>query len=202
MIEWHPSIPFYLGALLCWVAPKRLRQVLQLAIPFASFWFLSRLMSLGPEQIDAVSFFGVPMNYFRADSLALLFVYAFLIFSFLANVYSLHVESPTISIFANLYVGSSVGAVLAGDLITLFIFWEMMAVTSAVLIYNPARPDSLKSMMRYLLVHVTGGLLFISGLLMKFLSSDALTFEAFTLDTAGVLILCAFLLNAAAPPRH
>ncbi len=201
MIEMHPSLPFFLAAALAFFLNPRLRSIVQLAVPLISFWMIQRLLAAG-DQTVLLHFPAYTFTLLRLDSLALLFCYAFLIFGFLAHLYAIHAHEKETHIFANLYVGSSLGAVLAGDLVTLFIFWELMALTSAILIWNRQRKTSLPALFRYLLVHLTGGLFFFSGLLMKLFAGGGLLFQTLPLDTAGWMIFAGFAINAALVPVH
>jgi multicomponent Na+:H+ antiporter subunit D len=132
----------------------------------------------------------------------LIFAYIFIFFSLFANIFALHQKKSYIHIAANLYVGSSIGAVLGGDFITLFIFWEIMAITSAILIWNKDRSTSAASMLRYLLIHGLGGLCFFSGLLMMIFSQAPLDIGPLNFNFSGILIFLAFAINAGLVPFH
>lgn len=196
----HPSIPFFAGAFLAIWLPNHLRKVVQLAIPFIS-WFCLQTF-LNTTSSFHLQLFGYEFILIRTDALSLLFAYAFLVYTFFANLYSFHENEKYIHASANIYIGSSLGAVLAGDLVTLFVFWEIMALASTVLIWNKERSKSLGALFRYLLVHLAGGLLFFAGILIKILHHQTLNLGPFTLDSAGWLIFLGFAVNAAIVPIH
>ena len=99
------------------------------------------------------------------------------------------------------YAGSAIGVVLAGDLISLFLFWEFMALASTVVVLSVGGNLSYHVSMRYLLVHMFGGTLLLAGILAHILDSGSTTFTAMEPNTFGaILILGGFLVNAAAPP--
>nr|WP_195892509.1 Na(+)/H(+) antiporter subunit D [Halopiger goleimassiliensis] len=56
------------------------------------------------------------------------------------------------------YVGSSVGAVFAGDWLVLVFMWELMALTSTVLVWHYGG-DAVRAGFRYALLHGTGGVI-------------------------------------------
>ena len=64
------------------------------------------------------------------------------------------------------YAGSSLGVVFAGDLLTLFIFWELLTLCAVGLTLARRRDASRKAAFRYLLVHVIGGLILLSGIIL------------------------------------
>jgi len=194
----HPSIPFLIAGLLVLVVSPTLRKLIQLTTPIFAFCVLRFWTVEGSEVTYRTGFAGMEFTWIHTDGLALLFVYALLIFAWLANIYALHHPSKLLAFGANLYVGSAVGAVLAGDFITLFIFWELMAASSALLIWNPARQTSLPALFRYLCIHLIGGLLLFAGILIKGTS----LLGPVPLDMAGCLIFLGFAVSAALPPLH
>ena len=101
-----------------------------------------------------------------------------------------------------LYVGSSLGVVFAGDLFTLLVFWELMAVSSVGLIWARRTPASRKAGFRYLLVHVFGGSVLMLGILLHLSQTGSILFEHFEGGIASYLILFSFALNAAVPPLN
>ena len=70
----------------------------------------------------------------RVDKLSLVFGYVFHLAAFLGAIYALHVRDRVQHSAGTLYAGSSIGALFSGDLITLFVFWELTAITSVFLI--------------------------------------------------------------------
>ena len=95
----------------------------------------------------------------------------------------------------------ALGVVFAGDLITVYVFWELMAVTSCVLIFARRSRKSFGAGIRYLLVHIFGGLVLLAGILLTIAHTGSIGFDTFSERHAGTwLILIGFLVNAAAPP--
>ena len=69
--------------------------------------------------------------------------------------------------FLLLFMAAMLGVVLADNLLTLFIFWELTSITSYLLIgFNSDRPESRASALQALLVTGGGGLLLLPGLLL------------------------------------
>jgi multicomponent Na+:H+ antiporter subunit D len=98
-----------------------------------------------------------------------------------------------------------VGVTLAGDYLTLFIFWELMAFSSVFLVWLRRKPASLAAGFRYLLVHVVGGLVLMGGIFLWWMHTHDLTFGPIAPENANLaayLILIGFALNAAVPPLH
>jgi multicomponent Na+:H+ antiporter subunit D len=144
--EVSPGLILILGALLVPLLRGHLRSAYMLALPIVAFWYLLGLDHGAFGQIDAA---GVTLVTLRVDKLSLVFGYIFLIAAFLGVLYALHVDDTLQHVAGLIYAGSAVGAVFAGDLITLFIFWEGIAIASVFLIwatrteraYRAGRPD-------------------------------------------------------------
>ncbi len=138
----------------------------------------------------------------RADGLSIVFGYVFAIAAALGGVYAWHLDDRRQQAAALGYAGSSVGVVFAGDLLTLVLFWEMMALTSAYLIWAGGFPKSHGAAVRYLYVHLAGGSVLLAGVLWHLGAGGSLEFSLFDGGVAGWLVLVGFAVNAAVVPLH
>ncbi|MDP2725860.1 MAG: Na(+)/H(+) antiporter subunit D, partial [Syntrophales bacterium] len=139
------------------------------------------------------------------DRLSMVFAWVFVIMAFLGALYALHREEDGHHIAGFFYVGGSLGAIFAGDYLTLFIFWEIMAFSSVFLIWYRKEKRSIEAGFRYLLVHVFGGLCFFSGMMLHYHQTGSLAFVSILPADASwpqYLILAGFALNAAVLPLH
>ena len=104
---------------------------------------------------------------------------------------------------AVVYAGSGLGAVFAGDFITLFVFWELLAVSSVFLIWARRTPRAVSAGMRYLIVHVVSGVTLLAGAMVHAHRTGSLEFGLMELDgLAAWLLLLAFGVKAAFPLLH
>jgi len=191
------AIIFVLGAILLIILPRRVRPVVSLVFPLLAFFFLLQL-ELGASL--TVPFLNYELVLCRVDRLSLVFGYVFIIMGFLGGVYGFHVKDALQQVAALLYVGGSLGVVFAGDLFTLFVFWEIMTVSSVCLIWARRKLQSTKAGMRYFLVHLFGGSVLMAGILWHLGATGSILFNHFEGGIASYLILFAFALNAAVPP--
>ena len=150
---------------------------------------------------------GLALTPVRADSLSLLFGYLFHLGAFIAIIYSLHLgrrENATVQHTAALvYAGSALGAVFAGDFITLFVFWELLAVSSVFLIWARGTPVAVRSGTRYLLVQVVSGVTLLAGAMVHWHATGSLAFDEVGLGgLAGWLVFIAIGIKAAFPLLH
>jgi len=200
MAELPPFVLFYLAALAAAVLPRRARQVVMLAVPLVGGL---ALMNLAPDLLVRVAFMDLYLEPLRVDKLSMLFGILFHIGAFIGIVFSLHVDDRSQHVAALLYAGSAIGAVFAGDLLTLFLFWEILALTSAFLIFANRTDRAWGAGMRYLVIQVLSGVLLLAGALMLYRHSGSLAFNHIGLNGAGsFLIFIAFGIKCAFPLLH
>ena len=196
-----PAFIFFAGALLVVLArPVWLRTVILFATPIVG---AANILTLGVGDWWGAQLLAFDLELLRVDRLSLLFGYIFHIAAFIAVIYGLHVKDRMQQIAALAYPGAALGAVFAGDLISLFVFWELLAVTSVLLIWARRTPRSAAAGMRYLLVNIASGLLLLAGALFIFGRTGATEFGFIGLGgIASWLIFLSFGIKCAFPLLH
>jgi len=198
MSDFPPGIALIFGAFLIPVVSQQIRSILILGLPLVVLWLI---WSLPEGSFAAVPLFDYQLTFVRSDSLSRLFATIFSIMTFAGSLYALKQERllELAAVFA--YAGSAIGVVFAGDLISLFIFWEIMALASTLVVLSAGNILSYQVAMRYFLVHVFGGSILLVGILVHIHSTGSTAFDAMQLNSFGTaMILIGFLINAAAPP--
>jgi multicomponent Na+:H+ antiporter subunit D len=200
MIELPPFVPFFIGSILTLVTRGYLRAIIMLLIPVLGGLHLWMIPEGSHWQ---TVFLGYELLPYRVDKLSLIFGYIFHIAAFISIVYALHVKDTIQQTMSMLYAGSALGAVFAGDLLTLFIFWELLAASSVFLIWASRTEKSYSAGLRYLVVQVLSGVILLAGALFYAQENDSLLFEAIELaGVAGWLIFIAFGIKCAFPFFH
>jgi len=196
-----PFVIFYLGAMLVAVSRGRVRQVLMLMTPLVGAW---NLYILPGDTVITYHMFNYTLTLFQTDRLSLLFGYLFHLAAFLGAIYAIHVKTTSETTSGMLYAGSALGAVFAGDLLTLFIFWELLAITSIFLIVARRTERANQAAMRYIIVQVLSGVILLAGVLMRLHDTGSLAFTHIGLDgsLASLLIFLAFGIKCAFPLLH
>jgi len=211
MIEWiHPGFIYIFGAFLVpfLKGRERLKQVYVLLLPilaFVTLILMSKGVLLAEGKTWIVTFMGYELILGRIDLLSMVFAYVFVIASFCMFLYSIHIKEDWQHIAALVYIGSTLGVVFAGDLLTLFFFWEMMACASLFIVWYGKTKSASSAGFRYIMVHSFGGVCLLAGVLIHLQNGGSLAFDSFTWgigsEYLGIyLILLAFLINVAVPP--
>ncbi len=210
-----PAVALLLGGLLVAIAPSRvLRKVIMVTAPVCALVMV--LMSdLGVHGEITIADFNFVT--YRLDPLSRIFGVIFLIAAFLNSIYGLHDRDRTQDASALIYAGAAVGAVFAGDLLTLFVFWELTALSSVALVWSRGGPANMNAGLRYLAIQVLSGVLLLAGAVVwgrdqggSFSFGETLSVVGQFVDhggelglaPGGLLILLGFGIKAAFPFLH
>ena len=161
-----------------------------------------------------ITLFDQTLHMVRIDHLSFIFGLVFHLAAVMASIYALHVEDTKQHIAAMMYAGGAIGACCAGDLVTLFVFWELTAISSVFLIWASGGDKAYRAGMRYLLIQVGSGVLLLSGAIIHFHETKSLAFGHFLglqpgqtcsitdYGMGGWLIFAAFAIKCAFPLLH
>ncbi|MDA1216167.1 MAG: Na(+)/H(+) antiporter subunit D [Chloroflexi bacterium] len=200
MGSFPPALVLLAGAVVAVALPGRIRPWVTVVAGGVAivhlFWLLDADATLETEWL------GMTLTPLRVDKLSLVFGYAFAITAFIGGVYALHMRSRGEQVASLLYGGSALGVVFAGDLLTVVLFLELMAVFSAYVILVGGRERSRRAAVRYAFVHLAGGSTLLAGVIWHVADTGSLAFNAFDGGPAAWLVLLGFAVNAAIPPLH
>jgi len=195
-----PAAIFILGALLIPLLKGKIKSFYILLLPVVTFLVIINLPEGKSCSFD-VSGFSVILN--RVDRLSLIFGYIFTLVTFIASLYAFHVKEDVQHISALIYAGSALGVTFAGDVFSLYIFWEIMTVASTFLILARRTKKSGAAAYRYVLVHIVGGLCLLAGILLYVHERGTIEFDYIGLKgLSSWLIFIGIAINAAIPPLH
>ena len=192
---------FIAAALMLGLLPKgHIRGVILLITPILAAW---QVWNLPVGIYMQVEFVGQTLDMMRVDKLSRIFGLIFCLAAFLGNLYAWHVRDFIQQIAALLYAGAAIGAVFAGDLITLFFYWEGTALASVFLIWARRTEGSYHTGMRYLIIQITSGVILLAGTALLYRETGSITFERMTLSSLGTwLIFLSFGMKCAFPLLH
>ena len=198
--SWPPGLVMILAAFAVPWIPHVARQLWMLGAIALSVW---GLISTGAGVHVVWQVMGLDLVLYRADNLTFPFALVFHIAAALNVIYSWHDRKWSEHMASLSYAGAAIAAVHAGDLITLFIWWEATAVTSVFLILAAGTQRAQSAAMRYLLFQVLSGVLLLAGAAVIASHSGSITFAQMQFggpDNVGIwLIFIAFGIKAAFP---
>ena len=201
MSELPPFILYFAAVVLALTSRGVVRNIILLATPVVTA--LHIWLNIDAGMLSTYTILNFELSLMRTDKLSLLFSYLFCLASFIATIYALHVKDFKQEIAGLVYAGSALGAVFAGDLITLFIFWELLAISSVVFIWSRGTERAIDAGMRYLIFQVMSGVFLLAGALLHYNSTGSLAFDHIGLDgMASWLIFIAFGIKCAFPFLH
>ncbi|MCG8556713.1 MAG: Na(+)/H(+) antiporter subunit D, partial [Proteobacteria bacterium] len=199
-VEFTPALILILGALPLPFLGLAWRRTWLLLLPLIGLW---QVLNLDAGMSQAFPFMGYQVELLRVDALALAFGYVFLLAAFLGNLYALHQDDIRQEMAALIYAGSALGAVFAGDMLSLFVYWELTAISSVFLILAAGTPQALKASQRYLIIQVGSGVILLAGILVHGSATGSIAFGHIGIEsTGGKLIFLAFGIKCAFPFLH
>ena len=200
MTSLNPAVVFLLAGLFTPFAPATARRYIALAAPVIG---LMLLLLTDHGIYGQVEIFNLQLQTYRLDKLAFIWALIFHIAAFIGALYAFHLKDATQQTAALLYQGAAIGAVLAGDLLTLFIWWEITAIASVFLIWARKTDRAYRAGMRYLIIQIGSGVILLTGVLLYYHQSGSLEFNHLGVgSTATLLILLAFGIKCAFPLLH
>ena len=194
----HPGLVLLIGALTLPFLRGGVRSTAALALPLAALFFLWQIPDGATWSATWLGHGVMPVS---VDKLSRLFATIFSLMAFGGGLFALNQGSRLELPAAYMYAGSAIGVTLAGDLITVFVFWELMAIGSTLVIWSAATPAAWAASRRYLMIHLLGGVVLFGGIAGHVATTGTTEFTRMAPDSAAHwMILAGFLINAGAPP--
>jgi len=202
----NPAVILTVGALITLTAPRHLASPILLVTTVLS---AIKLYTLGLGEYGSVRLFGEQLTTVRLDPLSRIFAVVFHIAAALNIIYAWGQRDRAQNFATLAYPAAALGGVLAGDMLTLFVWWEIAAITSVFLVWAPGTRVTYLAGMRYLSIQVLSGVLLLGGIVLVFRESGSLAFDFVGLrDGSGAIkisalvMFLAFGIKAAFPLLH
>ncbi|MEM8771794.1 MAG: Na(+)/H(+) antiporter subunit D [Pseudomonadota bacterium] len=202
----NPAVILTVGALITLTTPRHLAMPILLIVTAIS---AVRLYSLGLGEYGGLVLFGESLTTVRVDPLSRIFAVVFHIAAALNIIYAWGQRDRAQNFATLAYPAAALGGVLAGDLITLFIWWEIAAITSVFLVWAPGTRVTYLSGMRYLSVQILSGVLLLGGIVLLYRETGSLDFSFIGLRDgdgaikfSALVMFLAFGIKSAFPLLH
>ncbi len=169
-----------------------------LAAPLVTLWFIWQV----PNGVAYdIAFLDYRIEPLEGSEVRRLFATIFALMAFVGGLYAFRQAKWYELSSAYAYAAGAIGVSFAGDLITLFLYWELMALFSTVVVWCGGTPQARRAGIRYAIMHLLGGVILkvgIEGVIVHTGSIDVRPMLAHDFDSW--MILTGILINAAAPP--
>lgn len=194
-----PALALIGGALLtAAISSRQLRALVVVVAPLVCLYGIWQI----PDGVSlTTSFLGYTLELVEGSPVRRLFATIFALMSVTGAVFAFNHARRTELVAAQFYAAGAVGVCFAGDLLTLFVFWELMALFSTVVVWCGGTEKARAAGVRYAIMHLLGGVILkvgIEGLMVSSGSLDIRPLQAS--DFSTWMILIGILINAAAPP--
>jgi len=186
------------GALLIGLLRDHARAALVLSLPLVTLWAVWQV----PDGVTVSNeFLGLVIEPIEGSPVRRLFATIFALMAFAGGLFAFRQASARELAAASLYAGSAIGVSFAGDLISLFVWWELMAIGSLLIVWCGDRSAARAAGLRYAVMHLGGGALLMAGIAAHAAATGSIDITALTAATpASRMLLAGLLVNVAAPP--
>ncbi|HPF28321.1 MAG TPA: proton-conducting transporter membrane subunit, partial [Steroidobacteraceae bacterium] len=192
-----PGIILLVAAALIALTRGALRTAVVLIAPLVTAWTVWHV----PDGVSlSTAFIGYQLEPLEGSAVRRLFALVFTLMTFVGGLYALRLARGTELAAAFAYAGGAIGVAFAGDLVTLFVYWEVMAIFSTAIVWCGGTAASLRAGMRYAVMHVLGGVILMVGIAAVAVQTGSVDVRAMRAeDFATWMLLIGLLVNAAAP---
>ena len=193
-----PAVWMLIGALLIPLTRGHLRTAVLLVVPLVTLWSVWQV----EDGVRAtVNFLQYEIEPVEGSPLRRLFATVFSLMAFLGALYAFRTAKWYELAAAYAYAAGAIGVCFAGGLITLFLYWEVMAIFSTILVWCGGTPAARAAGIRYAVMHLLGGVILKVGIEGVVLGTGSVDIQPMlATDFYTWMILIGILINAAAPP--
>ena len=193
-----PALILVLAALAIGPLRGHARTAVILLAPLLTLWAIWQI----PDGVqDSIRFLSYNIEPVEGSPLRRLFATVFALMAFVGGLYAFRIARWHELAAAYTYAAGAIGVSFAGDLITLFVYWELMALFSTVVVWCGGTAASRAAGIRYAILHLLGGIVLKVGIEGVVVSTGSIQITPMLAhDFYSWMILCGILINAAAPP--
>ncbi|SMF09733.1 multisubunit sodium/proton antiporter, MrpD subunit (TC 2.A.63.1) [Alteromonadaceae bacterium Bs31] len=193
-----PALIMIMAALAIGPLRGHFRTAIILLAPLLTLWAIWQV----PDGVQGtISFLSYSIEPVEGSPLRRLFATVFALMAFVGGLYAFRIAKWYELAAAFAYAAGAIGVSFAGDLITLFVYWELMALFSTVVVWCGGTAASRAAGIRYAILHLLGGIVLKVGIEGLVVSTGSIQITAMLAhDFHSWMILCGILINAAAPP--
>ncbi len=204
MTEWSLLFPFFIflgGVGLISLLPQRLSWVISTLTPVVSG--LVAWQVLEPGLNLHLPFMDQTLHPVRVDALGLLMVGLFHVAAFIGALFISPIKERLQHGALLAYLAGGIGVAMAGDWLSFFVFFEIIALSGAALVLARRDEVATQSGVRYLLFQIAAGVTVLAGILLHAQQSGDWSVGPVALNGwAGWLLLVGFGIKTGFPLVH
>lgn len=208
LFQVNPGLWMILAGVICALVPKGEafalgRKALVIGAPILAAVMITQIYTAQEVITGKMNIGGLELTTLRIDNLSMVWGYLFCLIGVLNGIFGLHEKCRITDSSALIYAGAAIAGVLSGDLLTLFLFWELTAISSVFLIWKGGE-RAYAAGIRYLCLHVLSGVLLLAGAIIHANANGGdFAFNHIGLETlGGWLILIAIGIKCGFPFLH
>jgi len=198
-------IPFLASVVVYFLARYRVKwgeyvTVSAIAALFVTVFSMYEIVAAGKVVVSRFTFFAIPFSiFFRMDMLSFFLILLLVFLWFLAAVHSMGYMAkehahPRYYFYFLFALGGCLGTVFAGDLLGLFVFFEIMTLSAYVLVAHEEHPYAMFAGAKYLFMGIGAGLSIFLGLVITYHLAGTLSLDVFGhIQEVSTLSLAAFI---------
>ncbi len=193
-----PALILLVAAALIGLFKGHARTAVILVAPLLTLWAVWQI----PDGVQGtVKFLSYNIEPVEGSPLRRLFATVFAIMVFVGGLYAFRLARWHELAAAFAYAAGAIGVCFAGDLITLFLYWELMALFSTIVVWCGGTPAARAAGIRYAIMHLLGGVVLKVGIEGVVVGTGSIQIQPMLAsDFSTWMILIGILINAAAPP--
>ena len=208
LFQVNPGLWMVLAGIICALVPKGeafalSRKAIVIGAPILAAVMITQIYTTQEVITGKFSIGSIDLTTLRIDNLSMVWGYLFCLIGVLNGIFGLHEKCRITDSSALIYAGAAIAGVFAGDLLTLFLFWELTAISSVFLIWKGGE-RAYAAGIRYLALHVLSGVILLAGAILHASANGGdYTFNYIGLETlGGWLILIAIGIKCGFPFLH
>jgi multicomponent Na+:H+ antiporter subunit D len=193
-----PALVLLIAAALIGLVKGHARTAVLLVAPLITLWAIWQVPDGVQGTVKFLSYYIEPVE---GSPLRRLFATVFAMMVFVGGLYAFRIAKWYELAAAYAYAAGAIGVCFAGDLITLFLYWELMALFSTIVVWCGGTAGARAAGIRYAVMHLLGGVILKVGIEGVVVGTGSIQIQPMlATDFSTWMILIGILINAAAPP--
>ncbi|MDZ7747883.1 MAG: proton-conducting transporter membrane subunit [Halofilum sp. (in: g-proteobacteria)] len=198
MVSFPPGLLLLIAAAIVPFTTGRARAAVVVTAPVLT---LLAVWTVPAGEGALLHYLGQPLDPVHPSAAGRLFATVFSLVALGGAVFALPVARTLEYVAAFVYAGAAIGVTFAGDWVSLFVCWELMAVASMAVVWAGGTERAWRASLRYIHIHILGGVVLMFGIAGWIAQTGSVAIGPIEPSSiAAWCMLAGILVNAGAPP--